>query len=314
MKKSAFIFLVLFFTFLTAQSVDPIYITLNGNITHPDQEISGLAWCSDNLVLLPQYPDNVIYSIPRDQIYEFLDSKRTTITPTEIKWITNEIEQGINGFEGFESIAFAGEQVYVTIEAEHHDGNSGYLAFGKIKGDSIELCKKTLTKINTPVTLQNMTFETIVLSENTVNAIYEVNSEKVNEHPYYYELDRSLKNINKRTFPFVDFRITDATDLDINNRFWAINYFWPGDFKLLNPDIDYKSVDKNEIRPVERLLEFELLDEAIIRTNTQPLTIKLSEFGDSRNWEGVVRLDKIGFLVVTDKFPGSILAFLPYTN
>ena len=62
------------------------------------------------------------------------------------------------------------------------------------------------------------------------------------------------------------------------------------------------------------LLEFKLLEDKIIRTERQPINIKLSEFGDSRNWEGIVRLDDIGFLIATDKFPGTILAFLPYSE
>ena len=78
--------------------------------------------------------------------------------------------------------------------------------------------------------------------------------------------------------------------------------------------IDHKLIDKDNIKPVEQLIEFELQSESIVRTNTPPIKIKLSEFGDSRNWEGVVRLNDIGFLVVTDKFPGSILAFLPYKS
>jgi len=314
MKKSVIIFLTLFITLLTAQAVDPIYITLNGDVTNPDQEISGLAWSGDNLILLPQYPDEVIFSIPKQDIIEFLDSSRSTITPNEISWETNGIEKGIKGFEGFESIAFDDSQVYITIEAEKRNQNCGYLAKGTIGDCGIKIDKQTLNKIETPVTLRNMTFETLLLTEESVITIYEVNSKIVNENPFYYEFDRNLNCYTKQSFPYIDYRITDATDIDDSGKFWTVNYFWPGDFKLLNPNIDPKSINKKDILPVERLLEFQLLDDSIIRTNTPPLEIKLSEFGDSRNWEGIVRLDDIGFLIVTDKFPGSILAFVPYTK
>jgi hypothetical protein len=33
--------------------------------------------------------------------------------------------------------------------------------------------------------------------------------------------------------------------------------------------------------------------------------------GLGRNWEGLVRLDDRGFLLVTDLFPGTILGFVP---
>ena len=312
MKKSAIILFTFLFATLYAQAIDPIYITLNGDVTHPDQEFSGLAWSGDNLILLPQYPEDVIYSIPKNEIIQYLNSNKSTITPDEISWDTSCIEKEIKGFEGFESIAFDGEQVYVTVEAEHGNQNCGYLAKGVLNDCGIKIDNSSLQKLQTPVTLRNMTFETILLTNESIISIYEVNATNVNENPFYYEFDRNLEQRSTKPFPYTDYRITDATELDSMNRFWGINYFWPGDFKLLNPDIDYKTVDKKEIKPVERLLEFELREDSIVRTETPPLEIKLSEFGDSRNWEGLVRLDDIGFLIVTDKFPGSILAFLPY--
>ena len=61
---------------------------------------------------------------------------------------------------------------------------------------------------------------------------------------------------------------------------------------------------------VERLVEFELKNEKIQLSNHKPIQIELDE-KESRNWEGIVRLDEIGFLIATDKFPGSILGFIP---
>ena len=75
-------------------------------------------------------------------------------------------------------------------------------------------------------------------------------------------------------------------------------------------NLNYTITKKEDIKPVERLLEFQFVDGKIVRTETQPINIKLSEFGESRNWEGIVRLDNIGFLIVTDRFPGTILAFI----
>ena len=34
--------------------------------------------------------------------------------------------------------------------------------------------------------------------------------------------------------------------------------------------------------------------------------------GVARNWEGIARLEGRGFLLVTDQFPDTILAFVPY--
>lgn len=314
MKHSAIIFIIILPIILVSQTVDPIYIALNGDITDPDQEVSGLAWHDDNLILLPQYPKSVIYSIPKNEIIEFLNSTRSTILPIEIKWNSNNVEKRIYGFEGFEAIAFDSNQVYLTIEAEKWNRNLGYLIKGEATDNSIILNKNSLKKVKTPIHLRNMTYETILLENDYVNVIYEVNSEIVNENPHYYQFDKELKTKIKKQFPFVEYRVTDATELDTENKFWALNYFWPGDFNLLKPDFDYVISDKDDIQAVERLLEFQLLEDRIIRTENDPINIQLSEFGDSRNWEGIVRLDDMGFLIVTDKFPSTILAFLPFSD
>jgi len=314
MKYTSILFLFIFPLFVISQTVEPIYITLNGDITNPDQEVSGLTWYNEELIILPQYPKDVIYSIPKVEILEFLDSTRNTITPNEIQWISSNIDKKVCGFEGYESIALDGNTVYLTIEAEKWNRNHGFIVMGEITDNSIILNKSSLKKLKTPVYLSNMTYETIVLTKEHVNTIYEVNAEKVNKEPNFYQFDKDLKTSINKPFPFVEYRITDATELDEENKFWGLNYFWPGDYNLLKPDFNYSITSKADIKPVERLLEFQILVDRIIRTEKESITIQLSEFGDSRNWEGIVRLDDKGFLIVTDKFPGTILAFLPFTD
>jgi len=316
MKDTALKFILLLPLIAFSQAIEPIYITLNGDITNPDQEVSGLAWYNDNLILLPQYPTDKIYSIPKQQILDFLDSSRTTILPKEIKWNSSGFDKRICGFEGYESIVFKDETVYVTIEAEKRNTNHGFIARGIIDSikNEIKINKKSLKKVKTPVMLQNMTYETILINNNSVITIYEVNSAKVNKSPVYHQFDKNLKLDIIKPFPFTEYRITDATEIDDEGTFWVTNYFWPGDYKLLKQDLNYLITKKKEIKPVERLLEFQIVDEKIVRTETLPINIKLSEFGDSRNWEGIVRLDDKGFLIVTDKFPGTILAFVHLPN
>ncbi len=313
-KYTAFKFVILLPLIVFSQAVEPIYITLNGDITSPDQEISCLTWYNDNLILLPQYPDNKIYSIPKQQVIAFLDSSVSTILPQEIKWNSSGLDKYISGFEGFESIIFDDDTVYVTIESERRKENSGFIARGIIDNNEIIINNKSLKKIETPVMLRNMTYETIIITNNSVITIYEVNSAKVNKSPVYHQFDKKLGSHSTKAFPFTEYRITDATEIDNEGKFWVTNYFWPGDYDLLRPELNYTITKKKDIKPIERLLEFQFVDEEIVRTETQPINIKLSEFGDSRNWEGIVRLDNQGFLIVTDKFPGTILAFIPAPN
>jgi hypothetical protein len=58
------------------------------------------------------------------------------------------------------------------------------------------------------------------------------------------------------------------------------------------------------------LIQFKLTNGIIQLTDRKPIEIELDENG-SRNWEGLVRLDHNGFLIATDKFPGSFLGFVP---
>jgi hypothetical protein len=316
MKNAAIKFILLLPLIVFSQVIEPIYISLNGEITNPDQEVSGLTWYKENLILLPQYPTDKIYSIPKIQILAFLDSSRTMILPNEIVWNSSGLDKNIFGFEGYESIIFDDDTIYITIEAEKHKKNSGFIARGTFDNSKNEIIldKKSLKKIKTPVMLRNMTYETILINNNLVITIYEVNSAKVNKSPVYHQFDKNLKSDSIKPFPFTEYRITDATEIDNEGKFWVTNYFWPGDYNLLKPDLNYTITEEEDIKPVERLLEFQFIDEKIVRTETPPINIKLSELGDSRNWEGIVRLDDKGFLIVTDKFPGTILAFIPVSN
>ena len=47
----------------------------------------------------------------------------------------------------------------------------------------------------------------------------------------------------------------------------------------------------------------------IQRTDKSPIQLELGLL--PRNWEGIVRLDNRGFLLVTDQYPVTILAFVP---
>jgi len=310
MKFSALKLIILLFAQVFGQSVEPIYITLNGDITDPDQEISGLAWYNDDLILLPQYPDDKIFSIPKTQILAFLDSTQSTILPQEISWNSSHLDRQICGFEGFEAIVFDEDTVYVTIEAEKRRRNMGYIVRGIIKNDTINFIANSLEKIITPVHLKNLTYETISLDDESVIAIYETNAANVNPNPIFYKFDKRLKTYSSLPFPHIKYRITDATEIDSSGKFWVTNYFWPGDFELL--ELETETFKKKHAKPVERLVELQLLEDRIIRTARSPINLLISEFGDSRNWEGIVHLDDLGFLIVTDKFPGTILAFVPF--
>ena len=60
---------------------------------------------------------------------------------------------------------------------------------------------------------------------------------------------------------------------------------------------------------IEQLIELQLTaDGTIIQTETPPLNL----FGqEGRNWEGIVRFNNSGFLLVTDQYPKTYFGFVP---
>ena len=114
----------------------------------------------------------------------------------------------------------------------------------------------------------------------------------------------SLSEVEKIAFPNIEYRITDATCVDSSGKFFAINYFYPGEFGLLKPNLKKEEKDK----AIEQILEFQILDDKIIRTARQPKIISKGISKSGHNWEGIVKLND-GFLIITDMFPKTILAY-----
>ena len=105
-----------------------------------------MAWYGDTLVILPQYPEvNLsdqgypsLFALIKNQILEFLEGATSKpLTPMNIPFIAPDISAQIPGYEGYEAIAFDGDQVYLTIEANNLGTMSDYLISGVIQPDII---------------------------------------------------------------------------------------------------------------------------------------------------------------------------------
>jgi hypothetical protein len=162
-----------------------------------------------------------------------------------------------------------------------------------------------------------MSDESLVVYGGRLLTLYEANGANVNPAPVAHLFHAApLEPAGTLPFPNVEYRVTDATAPDDEGRFWAINYLWPGDVEKLRPAPDPIAAEHGtgathrEETTVERLVEFRITPEGIVRTETPPIWLQL-ETKVSRNWEGVVRLDDRGFLLVTDTFPETLLAFVP---
>ena len=114
------------------------------------------------------------------------------------------------------------------------------LARGHIDEKTLEITvpEQNLTVINVPTFVDNMSYESLVVDKNRVIAIFEANGDSLIKAPYALSINSSANDIKKYPLSSINYRIADATKIDKNNRFWVINYLWPGDKKLLNPGKD----------------------------------------------------------------------------
>lgn len=319
-----------------AQDSEPenpvVEIPLAGPVASDQAELSGLAWYGDYLIILPQYPDfnsdqgdGFVFALPRTDIIAFLDGQISQpLEPRPIQFIAPGLKGSITGFQGYEAIAFIGEDVFVTIETRAAGGMLGYLVKGSITPDltALTLDTSNLRTVNAQTDIGNMSEESLFLTDEVVGTIYELNARIVNASPVAHLFDHELTPIDPVGFPNVEFRVTDVTELDQDGRFWAINYFFPGAGEVIGPpDSQTEPQEGNESpaqtqppwKGVGRLIELQYAPTGITFTGSAPIRLELL-LNDIHNWEGLARLDDRGFLLVSDEFPDTVLGFVPFPD
>ena len=295
-------------------------IVLAGSLAKKDAEISSLAWYGDTLILLPQYPGfdgtNQLYSLSKTEIEDYLATDNPVpLRPRAVPFIDSGRISLINGFQGLEAIAFAGDRAYLTVEAELNEGMRGSLVAGQMMPNLSELVMDTavITEILPQARQENRTDETLFVYGDSLITLYEVNGTSVNESPVAHRFDFDLKPREPLPFPNIEYRVTDATAVDEKGRFWVINFFDPRD-ENLRTDSDAilarfgRGSTHSNYNQVERLVEMQITDAGISLTDTPPLYLELIS-DVARKWEGLVRFND-GFLLATDKYPDTILVYV----
>lgn len=308
----------------TAPEQTVTLLPLGGPLQSEDAELSGLAWYGDHLVMLPQFPGwerdgaPCLYTVSKADLLARLDHTASgPLEPRCIAFDSGGIEKRITRFEGYEAIGFSGDQVFLTVETHRRTGK-GLLVTGRIAPDLSVLKLEALPQVELPLPAEvsNAGFEALVMGEDRLLALYEANGARVNPAPIAESFDRSLAHSGKLTLSAIEYRVTDATSLDAAGRFWVMNYSFPGTSHHYKPAPDplmarYGTGPTHARQPqVERLIELQVTPGGIVLTDRPPLQLQLSSEA-ARNWEGLVRLDDRGFLLVTDKFPGTLLGFVP---
>jgi len=296
MRILRYIILLLFLSITDGQSYKEI--PLDGLITDRKQEISGMATYRDNVILLPENLNGYYFYIPFLEITNTLNTG-DKILPVQKTFTTRKLKERYPGLDGFEAIAFNGDDVYIMIEVRIDDKMAGLLIWGTITSLTMEIDipEENIMLIKPPAQIDNFSFESLTIIDGQLIMIYETNGSKTIDRPFQYVVNLGDMDINKTPFPNIDFRLTDATSV-IDNKFWMINYYWTGDKETLGVPNDVG---------IERLIEFKLGYNGIERSSSEYIT--LDNLEDQHNWEGLVRFGN-GFLICTDKWPRMVLGYI----
>lgn len=300
-------------------------IPLDDPLDNREAQVSGMDWYGDYLIILPQFTDfageRALYAIPKVDLLAYLDDPtRRGLEAITIPINDEQIEPSLPGFEGYEAIAFSGNQVFLTVEASSRGDVRGYLLSGEIAPDlsGIMLDESLPHQIDLPVQVFNSADEAMFVASDAIVTLFEANGAEINPNPVAQAFDLNFNPTGTLTFPNIEYRVTDATRLDENNNFWVTNQFSFGSY-WMDPTQDAladtygEGCTHSRNLAVERLIEMHYDPQTgISLTGEPPVQLRLAGDLRFRNWEAIVRLDDLGFLIATDKYPGTVLAFVPY--
>jgi len=296
-------------------------LPLTGPLLQPEAEISGMAWYEDILVLLPQYPHkwghNLFGLHKADLARAIAGESDFVLEPFPIPLHGSATMRHLEGFEGLEAIAFVGNTVYVLSEAAMENSMQGYLLTGVVRPDlSAVVVDMTQVMVLAPQTdLGNQSYEALLRVPNGIASVYEVNGAGVNPEPKALVHGLDLRPLPTIAMPQVEYRLTDATAVNAAGEFWMFNFHWPSDKRLIprqEPIAERWGQGPSQAQSdiVERILKFRVTDAGVELTDEPPLELQLLNTVIARNWEGIALWEDEGFLLATDRFPTTILAYI----
>lgn len=298
-----------------------VKIPLGGDLNSPNAEISGMAWAEDHLILLPQFLDfggelPRVFGLPRTEVEVLLAGSGAPLVPREIRVEPVDVAAKIQNFQGFEAIAVLGHRVWLVAECVSLSRTmGGYLIPGEFAPDFsiLRLHPEMGVEVTTPAQNFNTAFEALSVDEGGIYAFFEANSPPLVSQPLVRHFDLDLQPLPDVVMGALNYRLTDSLPLGADNRTWVINYFYPGseEYAVEKDNLAWTygvGPTHGKYPHVERLIQLELGSGGFGVVAQAPYYLELEE--GSRNWEGLVELPGKGFLMVTDKFPGTVLGFV----
>jgi hypothetical protein len=291
-----------------------IEIPLSGALAAGDRAIAGLGWYGDTLIMLTE--QGRIYALPKSTITAYLDGGlRGPLYAPSISFDTGGVEGLAPRFEGFEGIAFAGDQVSVIVHGEVWEvpWQMTWLVRGSIAPDlsRITLDPQTMTRIQPQSPVPNYNGESVFTVGESVVTVHEIDDPTAVYQPVAHVFPAG-GDATTIPFPPVGYRITDVTQPDASGLFWALN--------TNQPDIDPKErladdlfgtfgmgLTHSQSEGVERLVALRYTESGIELAGEM---IQLQIAGQPRQWEGLARLDGRGWLLGEGGPDGARLGFV----
>jgi hypothetical protein len=316
-----------------ATTVTPVILEIAGPLNAPEVEVSGMTWKGDTLVILPQDPTLFagagqlgFFVLHKNEILAAIDGTADgPLQPRQVTCRAVGLSRIVKGFDGLEAVGLMGDRCYLTVEAEDDTTMAGYLVCGQydMVNNEVVMDMTHLTAIPMGLNIPNVAEEALVIDDGQVITISEANGRNVNPKPVAKAFNADIDFEVTLPMPNIEYRVTDATGVDKAKRFWVVNYYFPAEREKLDPAPDpelERFGDPNSFDPdacLERLLELRIVrtcvqGDFIERTATPPVILAPLPDNTCRNWEAIVRLDQRGFLVMTDQYPATLLAFVPY--
>lgn len=309
--------------------VSIVPIALSGPAAARQAEISGLAWHGETLLLVLENPNDfaedshagTFFALEKVAIVDYLAAHDPApLVPRPVPILAPDLRRALRGFDGFEAAVFVGDEIYLTVEMRPVLGETyALLLRGTTTPDlsAITLDLSTVLRLDSPAPRPNISHEALTVVAGQLLAFYEANGTSLNSAPRAQVIDRATFTLLAPVpIPALPYRLTDATLPDDDGVFWVSNTFFPGDRDLAG-DADVlaerygRGATHAQYPQVERLVALRTDESgAVTWADVPPVWLALPD-AEARNWEGLARLDGRGFLLVTDKHPQTILAFVP---
>ena len=310
-----------------------LQICLAGEAASRSNEYSGLAWHGDTLYLLPQWSaaglararsrpgfrGPWLYRIPGAQLRDWVDGRdRRPITPERVPFDILDLANDPD-WQGFEAIAFDGDEAALLVELGSRDRMAGLFATAAVDVRGGLAVHHDALRLEVPHRSNNHAYEALTRVGGSWLALFELNGMDPSCASEALRVGVPGSAPGAVAVEAIPYRVTDATTADAEGRFWVTQYSYRDPQHNAECETSIQAVGcfhepvdcdtrGGATRSVERLLE--LRDDGIaIRTTGRMVQLQREE--RPRNWEGLARFEGRGFLVVTDEWPGSILGFVP---